>query len=70
MLRGTLFFDVARICVEKKPKVIFCENIKGLTIYNKLHRTANLAPINLKTDKSICLSDSWKDWPEELRCNC
>lgn len=35
MSRGTLFFDVARICAEKKPKVIFCENVKGLTIHDK-----------------------------------
>ena len=35
MSRGTLFFDVARICAEHKPKVIFCENVKGLTIHNK-----------------------------------
>ncbi len=28
--RGTLFFDVARICSKHKPKVIFCENVKGL----------------------------------------
>ncbi len=33
--RGTLFFDVARICDKKKPKVIFCENVKGLTIHDK-----------------------------------
>lgn len=32
--RGTLFFDVARICVYHKPKVIFCENVKGLTIHD------------------------------------
>jgi DNA (cytosine-5)-methyltransferase 1 len=35
MSRGTLFFDVARICSYHKPKVIFCENVKGLTIHNK-----------------------------------
>ena len=35
MSRGTLFFDVARICAAKKPKVIFCENVKGLTIHDK-----------------------------------
>ena len=35
MSRGTLFFDVARICEKKKPKVIFCENVKGLTIHDK-----------------------------------
>ena len=35
MSRGTLFFDVARICAKHKPKVIFCENVKGLTIHDK-----------------------------------
>lgn len=35
MSRGTLFFDVARICEMHKPKVIFCENVKGLTIHDK-----------------------------------
>ena len=35
MSRGTLFFDVARICDKKKPKIIFCENVKGLTIHDK-----------------------------------
>lgn len=29
--RGTLFFDVVRICANHKPKVIFCENVTGLT---------------------------------------
>ena len=35
MSRGTLFFDVVRICSFHKPKVIFCENVKGLTIHDK-----------------------------------
>ena len=35
MSRGTLFFDVVRICYHHKPKVIFCENVKGLTIHDK-----------------------------------
>lgn len=35
MSRGTLFFDVARICDTHKPKVIFCENVKGLIIHDK-----------------------------------
>lgn len=35
MSRGTLFFDVARICERHKPKVIFCENVKGLPIHRK-----------------------------------
>ena len=33
--RGTLFLDVARICDYHKPKVIFCENVKGLTMHDK-----------------------------------
>ena len=33
--RGTLFLDVARICEYHHPKVIFCENVKGLTIHDK-----------------------------------
>ncbi|MCI8595268.1 MAG: DNA cytosine methyltransferase [Clostridia bacterium] len=33
--RGTLFFDVARICAARKPKVIFCENVKGLAVHDK-----------------------------------
>ncbi len=35
MSRGTLFFDVVRICSEHKPKVIFCENVKGLIVHDK-----------------------------------
>lgn len=35
--RGTLFFDTLRICTERKnkPRVIFCENVKGLPIHDK-----------------------------------
>lgn len=35
--RGTLFFDMLRICTDRKnkPKVIFCENVKGLAIHDK-----------------------------------
>lgn len=35
MCRGTLFQDVVRICEHHKPKVIFCENVKGLTMHDK-----------------------------------
>ena len=35
MCRGTLFLDGARICEYHKPKVIFCENVKGLVIHDK-----------------------------------
>ena len=33
--RGVLFLDVERICKYHKPKVIFCENVKGLYIHDK-----------------------------------
>jgi DNA (cytosine-5)-methyltransferase 1 len=33
--RGTLFFDVLRICSFHRPQVIFCENVKGLAIHDK-----------------------------------
>jgi len=35
MSRGTLFFDVVRICARHRPKVVFCENVKGLTMHDK-----------------------------------
>ena len=47
MSRGTLFFDVARICEKKQPKVIFCENVKGLTIHDK-GRTFDIIKNTLK----------------------
>lgn len=33
--RGTLFFDMARIAKEKKPKAILMENVKGLVGHDK-----------------------------------
>ncbi|MDL2250132.1 DNA cytosine methyltransferase [Lachnospiraceae bacterium OttesenSCG-928-J05] len=35
MCRGSLFQDVVRICEYHNPKVIFCENVKGLLIHDK-----------------------------------
>lgn len=39
--RGTLFQEVIRICEYHQPKVIFCENVKGLLIHDK-GRTYNV----------------------------
>ena len=35
LCRGTVFLDVVRICEYHKPKVIFCENVKGLIMHDK-----------------------------------
>lgn len=48
MCRGTLFLDVARICEQHKPKVIFCENVKGLKIHDR-GRTFEIIKRHLKT---------------------
>ena len=33
--RGTLFSEVVRICERHKPKIIFCENVKGLVNHDR-----------------------------------
>lgn len=33
--RGTLFFEIARICAEKRPKYLLLENVKGLLSHQR-----------------------------------
>ena len=40
--RGTLFFDVARILKEKKPKGFLLENVEGLVSHDKKDRTSKI----------------------------
>ncbi len=47
--RGTLFFEVARICEFHKPKVIFCENVKGLKSHDR-GRTYEIIKKRLEND--------------------
>lgn len=60
--RGTLFLDVARICEYHRPRVIFCENVKGL----KIHDRGRTYKIIKETFESLG-KDSWMDVDEELR---
>ena len=47
--RGTLFFDIARIIKEKKPKAFFIENVKGLFNHDR-GRTLNVILNTLRND--------------------
>lgn len=55
--RGTLFFDIARIAQEKKPKVMVLENVKGLVSHDGGQTLEviikTLSDLNYKVDMKI-----------------
>ena len=54
--RGTLFFDVARIIKEKKPKAFLLENVRGLSN----HDGGKTLEVILKTLNELGYETSWK----------
>ena len=61
--RGTLFFDVARILKEKKPKGFVLENVEGLVkhdLQNPKDSIGKTLSIILKTLNEIGYKVSWK----------
>lgn len=54
--RGTLFFDIARICNYHKPKVIFLENVKNLTSHDK----GNTFKVIISTLQEIGYTPFWQ----------
>ena len=54
--QGTLFFDVARIIKEKRPKVVFLENVKNIVNHDK----GNTFKVIANTIKELGYSFSYK----------
>ncbi|MDQ7074494.1 MAG: DNA cytosine methyltransferase [Gammaproteobacteria bacterium] len=54
--QGTLFFDVARIIAEKRPKVVFLENVKNIINHDK----GNTFNVIKKTIEALGYSFSYK----------
>lgn len=54
--RGTLFFEIARIIKEKKPKAFFLENVKGLMSHHQ-GKTINIILDILRNDLNYFVPD-------------
>lgn len=55
--RGTLFFDIQRILVEKRPKVVLLENVKQLRSHDKGRTLATILSILRGDDVNIDSED-------------
>lgn len=61
--RGTLFFDVARIIKEKKPKAFILENVEGLVLHDRANpkdKIGRTLTIIINTLKELGYSVNWK----------
>lgn len=71
--RGTLFYDIAKILKQKKPKVAFLENVRGLISHNNGDTLrvilSTLTDIGYKCiiDKKIIKKASLKEFQEETK---
>ena len=62
-IRGTLFFDVARILKEKKPKGFILENVEGFVTHDKEFKTDEIGKtlkIILNTLQDLNYNVTWK----------
>ena len=62
-VRGTMFFEICRITKEKKPKILFLENVRGL-LWNDEEKTfyqilKNLGELGYDVQWQICDSESF-----------
>lgn len=54
--RGTLFFDICKVLNEKKPKVVFLENVKNL----KIHDNGNTLKVILSSLENLGYTVSYQ----------
>lgn len=79
VLLASLFGEIHLLPPTHKRKEVcvrrFIENLPPVKAgeiceTDPLHRTAKLSDINLKRIRASLPGGTWKDWPEELRCEC
>jgi len=62
-IRGTLFYDIARILAEKQPQGFLLENVEGLVVHDKINRsdhTGNTLHTILDVLRDLNYDVEWK----------